>query len=130
MATAPTLFWYQVDTGTLMPVYYGQINTFISEMCVENAIAPPTAPWWNQIKCSLSAEWLTQIDEKTRILCNLFAVPEPSVRLPNLNSGQIRARYWQILDAIIRILAGSSPASSPLLNFNTGGVNLMVLGMI
>src|SRR5262245_52039270 len=122
MATAPALFWYQLDTGTLAPTYYGQLNQTVTDLCTENSITAPTAPWWNTIAGTLVPRWLSQIDTAVRSLCVVLSVTPPAVTLPNLNVGQYEAVYWRQLDVCVRALCAAAPAYEGPLDLVPGAV--------
>lgn len=102
MATAMTLYWYQLSSGTLAPTYYGQLDATVRELCTENAVTPPSAPWESQLACSLVSTWLTQIDRAVRAVATIVDVPAPATTLTHLDAGQFEAVYWHQLDSCVR----------------------------
>lgn len=104
MATAPTLYWYQLDVGTLSATYFGQLNTTVTDLCAENSVTAPTAPWQNSIGGTLFSKWQTQIDTAVRALCAILVVTEPIPLVRGSNAGQFQTEYAESLDACVRAL--------------------------
>lgn len=104
----PTLYWYQLDVGTLAPAYYGQLDTCVHDLCVANSITPQTAPWYNPIGGTLNNVWIIQIDTKVRALCTALSVTALMGSPVNLIAGTETANYYAALDATVRLLCAAS----------------------
>lgn len=125
----PTLYWYQLDTGTLAPAYYGQLDTCVHDLCVANSITPQTAPWYNPIGGTLNNVWILQIDTKVRALCTALSVTPPSGSPTNLIPGTETANYYASLDATVRALCQGGDYTASAVHFD-GNVVLKINSIV
>ncbi len=107
MATAPTLYWYQLEAGTYAPLYYSQLDTTVRQLCSENGVTAPVAPWNNQIIGTTVSAWAFQIDTAVRALCVILSVDPPTESVINLTYGQFEPAYAAELDACVRALCSA-----------------------
>ncbi len=139
MATAPTLYWYQLDVGTYSPLYYKQLDTTVRELCVENGVTLPTANWYNWTTGTLVLTWASQIDTAVRALCVILSVTPPIESVINLTYGQFSPVYAKDLDICIRALCVANPFTGLRLvstrgchmyTTTTSGTNLSIEGRL
>jgi Concanavalin A-like lectin/glucanases superfamily len=128
MATAPTLFWYQIDSGTLAATYFGQLNATVAALCSEQSITAPTAPWQNSIGGTLHSKWMTQIDTAVRSLCTALSVAEP-LTLRATNAGQYQSKYMESLDDVVRALCSAYHADAVHFDNGVGGDRLGIASL-
>lgn len=120
--TAPTLFWYQLDVGTLAPNYWGQLNTAVAQLCAVNSVTAPVAPWYSPTAGTLATAWILQVDTAVRALCVALSVTAPTGRPINLTAGTENPTYYQQLDACVRLLcAASGSGTAPTITSDGGG---------
>lgn len=120
--TAPALYWYQLDVGTLAPNYYSQLNLAVAQLCAVNSVTAPTAPWYNPVSGTIVNDWHLQIDTAVRALSTALSVTPPSGSVINLTPGTETANYYASLDACVRLLcAASASGTAPTITSDGGG---------
>lgn len=104
----PTLYWYQLDTGTVVPNYFVQLDTCVRALCTENSVTLPTARLYPMTTGTLFSTWLYQTDAAVRTLCTALSVTPPHETIKDQTVGQYESIYWADLDACVRLLCDAS----------------------